>query len=1378
MAQLVIKLLGGFNVTLDGGPVTGFDSNKVRALLAYLAVESDRAHRRESLATLLWPGFPERSARTNLRNALSNLRTAIGDREAKPPFLLTTRETVQLNLGSDHQLDVATLARAAESPSSQTLDALIEAVELYAGDFLAGFTLVDTVAFDDWAAATRERVRRQAIGLLGELADRLEADGDAERAITYALRRVELAPWQEDAQRNLIRLLAETGQRSAALRQYRTCVRALEEELGAEPSAETVALYEEIRAGPAGEDAAVPSIRSSGPAAPDRQLPAFLLEGAEPGVREQPVFVGREPELARLNGYLDAALTGQGQVAFVVGGPGRGKTALLRAFAERAMDAHLGLLVIRGACNAYSGEGDAYLPFRDAFEMLTGDVERQWRAGSVSTDHARRLWAALPETLPALVAHGPHVVGSLVAAQGLVARSVAAGLVDAGWMPELRVRAEGGMSAGLPQEALFQQVTNTLDEVSRRRSVLMVLDDLQWADRGSAGLLFHLGRRLGGARILLVGAHRPVEAASAEPLDHPLHQVLSELRRVHGNAWLSLREADAVEGRDFVDKLLDTQPNRLSKGFREALAARTGGHPLYAVELLRELRTRGDLVWDKGGGWREGAKLDWDRLPARVEAAIEQHIGRLREDERDLLMVASVQGQAFSAETVAEVQGLRVRGALRMLRELGRRHRLVRAASAPSALGGPESAFEFEHGLFQSYLYGQLSVAERRLLHGAVAHALERLYGEESGQVAVQLAHHYDQAGMGGKAAQYSVLAGDRALTVYANDEARLHYERVLALLQTMDPDSTDQSHRLAALSGLGKLCFHIGEVAESEQHLSEAIALGRQLALDPQEMALLYHWLGEALWWQSKYQERLRIGEEGLKLLGDDTESLGAALLNQLVGIALTMLGDEAGFREYAQRTAGFIENLPYVEELRPAYNHITLVSYESKDVDQADYWLTALARRAEPHGDLVALWGVDQERSNMLMRTGDLLGAITQTELGMQDLARGDTKHASWTHNRLATLHRMVGNLQQAERSQKRALGLGRLVGFGRDLGHYHCSAGQVALCRGDWKEAAEAFAVAEKLYAESHSIDGPAECRYLLGRAFLAAGDGGLARQCFEQGLLSLTDSESDYDHTWLLVPLLSGHEETFDDLDAYQAWAESFRERAKCIGGCLQQWHLLPVDPRQTRDRDQSDVGLPGSRSGWRWEDTFGDCGYDAGKALVIRATNGRHLGEMNLSAPRLLRDWPADIGAGAVQTTCGPALADRPAIGGLLLWRTKEDYLWLEVGRFGKRDVDFGGCIGNKDLVIGRGRLPGAPGAGWEMGERVTLRLEIDGDHVKVLCTLDGEQWYSVGHTTFPMDDTVQVGVHAIGMIDRTIHHGAYPDGTAIRFTDFRMWADQ
>jgi hypothetical protein len=140
----------------------------------------------------------------------------------------------------------------------------------------------------------------------------------------------------------------------------------------------------------------------------------------------------------------------------------------------------------------------------------------------------------------------------------------------------------------------------------------------------------------------------------------------------------------------------------------------------------------------------------------------------------------------------------------------------------------------------------------------------------------------------------------------------------------------------------------------------------------------------------------------------------------------------------------------------------------------------------------------------------------------------------------------------------------------------------------------------------------------------------------------------------------------------------------------------------------------------------------------------------------------------------------------------VLWQDKETYLWLEVGRFGKRDVAFGGCLADKDLVIGRGRLPRGPKPGWAMGEPVTLRFEVTGDRVEAFCTLDGERWFSVGHATFPFDETVQIGihalglgavqmhtgVHAIGMIDRSIYHGAYPEGTAIRFTGFRVWEGQ
>jgi len=268
MARLSLSLLGPFQLTLEGEPVTGLESNKVRALLAYLAVEADRPHRRQSLVGLLWPDRPEAAARGNLRHALANLRRAIDDHHAAPPFLLITRAAIQFNHASDSWLDVAAFERHLADSRAQTADRprrvtdeidqppaithLQAAVSLYRGSFLEGFSLKDSATFDDWALLTRERLQRQALSVLHQLATYYQGRGEYQPACDYAWRQVELEPWQEEAHQQLMRLLALSGQRSAALAQYETCRRRLAHELGVEPGPETIALYEQIRAGELG----------------------------------------------------------------------------------------------------------------------------------------------------------------------------------------------------------------------------------------------------------------------------------------------------------------------------------------------------------------------------------------------------------------------------------------------------------------------------------------------------------------------------------------------------------------------------------------------------------------------------------------------------------------------------------------------------------------------------------------------------------------------------------------------------------------------------------------------------------------------------------------------------------------------------------------------------------------------------------------------------------------------------------------------------------------------------------------------------------------------------------------------------------------------
>ena len=204
MARLDLSLLGPLDVSLAGEPVTAFVSNKVRALLAYLAVEADRPHRRDTLAALLWPDWPDRSARTNLRNALANLRHCVQDRAANPPHLIASRETIQFNADSDHWLDVAAFRALveADSPDGEWLE---EAVALYRGPFLQGFSIGDSPAFEAWARLQGEHLRRQFLDALSQLAEGYLERGEPDKALDRAQRQLALDPARESALRQALR---------------------------------------------------------------------------------------------------------------------------------------------------------------------------------------------------------------------------------------------------------------------------------------------------------------------------------------------------------------------------------------------------------------------------------------------------------------------------------------------------------------------------------------------------------------------------------------------------------------------------------------------------------------------------------------------------------------------------------------------------------------------------------------------------------------------------------------------------------------------------------------------------------------------------------------------------------------------------------------------------------------------------------------------------------------------------------------------------------------------------------------------------------------------------------------------------------------------
>ncbi len=326
MRSLAIRLLGPIQISLHGEPLSELRSNKALALLAYLAVESDRAHRREKLAGMLWPDYTESSARANLRRALADLRQAIGDDAARPPYLNATRQTIQFNPTSDAWVDVtAFTGLVTRTFHEQTVDQLEEAVALYRGPFLEHFSVPDSAGFEEWVLLTRERLQRRTLETLLRLASDYEEQGEYKRALRHARRMVELDPWQERAQRAVMRLLALNGQRVAALAHYESYRQELAEELNTQPSKQTRELYECLR------EEGWPSAATAGLALPARKPKDMGGECPYRGLgafREQdaPFFFGRE----RFTLLLRDAVERQPFVA-VIGSSGSGKSSVVFA---------------------------------------------------------------------------------------------------------------------------------------------------------------------------------------------------------------------------------------------------------------------------------------------------------------------------------------------------------------------------------------------------------------------------------------------------------------------------------------------------------------------------------------------------------------------------------------------------------------------------------------------------------------------------------------------------------------------------------------------------------------------------------------------------------------------------------------------------------------------------------------------------------------------------------------------------------------------------------------------------------------------------------------------------------------------------------------
>jgi DNA-binding SARP family transcriptional activator len=867
-ARLHLKLLGGFETRLaTGAPVT-LPTRKAQALLAYLAVRAGHTHARDKLAAFLWGDRGDVQARDSLRHTLVELRKILPER---PPSLMGEGRTVTL---APAAIDVDVVHFETLVKATRTED-LARATELYQGDFLDGF-VVREPAFEEWLVAERERLRELALGALRRLLEQQTRAAAGEAAIRTALRLLALDATQEVAHRALMRLYTQQGRRAMALRQYQTCVAVLQRELGAEPNAETRQLYQDIiqrrddvrRREPEG----VPASSAKSPAA--AAIPHAQAVRTEPSSVEAPL-IGRSSELATLGNAFEEARWGRGRVIAIVGEAGVGKSRLVAELARTAAEHDARVLV--GRCY----ESEQILPFGAWIDAL--------RAGHVVPDDA------------ALVALEPAWRAEL-----------------ARLFPEIAV-------AGLPAASndarrLFESIMRLASALAANGPVLLVLEDLHWADEMTLRLLAILGRRIADQRMLIVTTVREEELQDAAAL----RRTLEELRREGRVDEVRLSALSAQDTATLVRSLSTVGIGAEALTSLEAQVWRvSAGNPFMVVETVRALGDAPTL---------QSSAL---ALPERVRDVISARLERLSERGREFADLAAVIGRDFDFALLQRASGGSERDAADGAEELVRRR----------VLHGVGERFDFTHDRIREVVYAQILPPRRRLLHREVASAIESLPAEDVGEQTERLAHHALRGELWEKAVAYLRQAGLRAVARSASREAVAYLERALETLRHL-PDARQRAELSIDLRiDLRSAVLPLADISRMEGYLREAEATARTLG-DQRRLATILGLSVMPLLNTGRYEEAVQYGRDGLAIatgLGD--RKIEASILPMLA-MVLAARGEFREAIELLERDVSLLQGDLLYERLgQGAFGSVFARSYLADALAQVGRFDDAIA-------------------------------------------------------------------------------------------------------------------------------------------------------------------------------------------------------------------------------------------------------------------------------------------------------------------------------------------------------------------------------------------------------------------------------------------------
>ena len=719
-------------------------------------------------------------------------------------------------------------------------------------------------------------------------------------------------------------------------------------------------------------------------------------------------FVAREEERAQLRAFLDRLAKGSGALVMIGGEPGVGKTRIAEEVAAEGRQRQFRTLI--GRCYEMDSP-PPYLPFVEVLEASAKEVD--------------------PKTFRA----------ALGDAAGEVAKV----------MPQLRQMYDDippGLELPPEQERryLFNSIRDFVTRAAAGRPLVVILDDLQWADDSSLLLLQHIAPALEEISVLILATYRDVDLDVHRPLANTLEALVR--RRLARRVILRRLSADDVAA--MLTKLKGDSPPR---DLVDAIYRETDGNAFFVEEVFRHLAEEG-LLFGPEGGWRSDLSIEQLEVPESVRLVVGRRLQRLSEATRRALTAGAIIGRSFDyrvLEALEEVNSGELLDAIDEAENVG----LIKTSSE-----GADTRVSFEHELIRQTLLTGVTLPRRQRLHLRVAEAMERVFATTLGDRAAEIAHHLYQAGAAADAlatARFLTLAGDRAMEGAAFQDALRSYQEALSLVP---------AHRA---SDRAELLFRLGSAQRSLGRLDEGLASWRDALSyyesvgDTESIGRITTGIGTQLAWAARWTEVFEMVGRGLAPLGEQAITERGRLLG-LGGIAMAWVGQEEAAGEMIDEALSLARRLDddsYLGQgLTAKCIHLYAYMHFPESFEVGGQAARAL-RRAGDLWNVATVLGFQMFSSTFRLRFDE----ANEIEEELRPLAtRLGHAGATMFANRCRSLIGFFdeSNLEEAELFGQRDLELCERNGLPW-TSQSHLFLGRAAFVRGDWGTALDHYSLA---------------------------------------------------------------------------------------------------------------------------------------------------------------------------------------------------------------------------------------------------------------------------------------------------------------------------